>query len=127
MELFYVFGFGFTAILSWISVLGFLFYTEPQSLGLSGLSLFYLAVFIGLFALFAFVEFAAKRIFYSGRRINFFTISFRRYAMISFIMVSGLLLQGIKVLSWPIMTGLVLSSIFLELYFLNNEKYYGKS
>lgn len=121
MRWLHIFGFGIVSILGWASFFGFIFFTEPGGIATAGLVLFYAGFFIGLSCFFIFLSLALKKIFNSKKSHEDFEVTLRRSAMLAFVMAAGLLMQSLKVLNMPIMIGLVVSVIFLELYLMTKS------
>lgn len=124
MRWLHVFGFGIASILGWASFFGFIFFAEPRGLAPAGFAIFYAGFFLGLCGLFVFLNLTLKKIFNSKKSHEDFEIALRRSAMLAFVLAAGLLLQSLKILSLPILVGLVVSIIFLELYLMTRREEY---
>ncbi|HAM95839.1 TPA: hypothetical protein DCP81_02755 [Candidatus Azambacteria bacterium] len=121
MRWLHIFGFGTASILGWASFFGFIFFTEPRGIASVGFAILYAGFFIGLSCFFIFSSLTLKKIFNSKKSREDFEITLRRSAMLAFVLAAGLLLQSLKILSLPIMIGLVVSVIFLELYLITKS------
>jgi hypothetical protein len=103
--------------LSWV-----VYFIDPEKTGWAGKTIFYLVLFFALSGLFNLV-FTKLREIWGGEKAVILNIglSSRQGALLSTILVSLLILQGLRILVW--WTGLLLvASIFLvELYFLSRR------
>lgn len=111
-----IFFCAFIGAISWISIL---WGTDPAQ-GVSVVFLFYLTLAILLVSIFTLIGFFSRK-FFSPKSISFSLVgvSFRQAILLSVVVISTLLFQGLKILSWWSVLLLVGSVVLLELYFIN--------
>ena len=116
----YLIGMMISTIFCWISWGMILYYVDPSSTGVVGLSAFYVSLFFALIGLLTLVGFY-MRVWFSKNEILFAHVgpAFRQAILLSLVLVGSLLLQSFRLLTWWD-GGLFIASVaLLEFYFLS--------
>jgi len=118
----YLIGMMISTIFCWISWGMILYYVDPSSTGVVGLSAFYVSLFFALIGLLTLVGFY-MRVWFSKNEILFAHVgpAFRQAILLSLVLVGSLLLQSFRLLTWWD-GGLFIASVaLLEFYFLSRK------
>lgn len=107
-------------LLSWASWLLILFMVAPAEAGLLGFIFFYISLFLGLLGTVALIGLLIRHMKTRNKFIvEKVIISFRQGTWLSLLIVTSLLLQSHRLLTWWNITLLVLIAAFLEFFFIS--------
>ena len=98
-----------------------LYYIDPYSSGVIGLTLFYTTLFFMLVGIFTIIGFKIRQRLLNNELVYILVgMSFRQAIWLSIICIGLLLMQGARILSWWDAALLVVSVFLLEAYFISD-------
>lgn len=111
-----------STVFCWLAWVIVIMYINPQTAGSVGLFCFYMSLFVGLVGTLSLVGFFVR--FFINKHeapFRFLGISLRQGALLSLLVVGGLLLQGAHVLVWWSILLLIVGLVLLETFFLTTS------
>lgn len=108
-----------TTIICWVGWITVLYYIDPESTGVIGLSLFYISLFFALIGTFTLAGFFI-RIWFQKTEMLFqhVGVAFRQSMFFSLLVVGAVILQGMRLLTWWNAALFILFLATLEYFFL---------
>lgn len=118
----YLIGMMVSTIFCWFSWGMILYYVDPETTGVIGLSAFYVSLFFAVIGLLTLVGFYL-RVWFSKNEILFAHVgpAFRQAILLSLVIVGSLVLQSFRLLTWWDGALFIASVALLEFYFLSRQ------
>lgn len=115
----YLIGMLISTIFCWASFVLILIYVDPDQAGFIGFLSFYVSLFFAIIGTLTLIGFYL-RVWFSKNEVLFAHVapSFRQAVLLSVILITSLLLQSFRLLTWWDGALLVGSIVLLEFYFM---------
>ncbi|MEA2088396.1 MAG: hypothetical protein U9O55_00965 [Patescibacteria group bacterium] len=119
----YIFLMLFATAISWAVWLTILFFINPFETDFLGFLFFYLSLFLSLVGTIAIIASIIRRVFIKDKILfRHVVISFRQAIFFSILIISCLLLQSQRLLTWWNMMFLVLALVVFELFAISKKR-----